>query len=142
INAIYYQLSFPGFSENLPEGYLFLCLLEDLQDNEGRWLPNPECPAYWSLDPSGSQRLSAEEAFSLGFPSLEFEMKVWGRSWNGSVYVVLSRFHAAKAFDPNSQEVALHLGLPLYKISCSPGVDSARCESQHHISCLTLTWFK
>ncbi|KAJ7078360.1 hypothetical protein C8R44DRAFT_565748, partial [Mycena epipterygia] len=100
---------------NLPEGYLCLCPLEDLQDCDGKWLQNPEYPAYWSLDPYGSQRLGSEEASSLGFPSLEFEMKVWMKYWPESVYTALSCFHAAKGFDPNSQDLARHLGHPLYE---------------------------
>ncbi|KAJ7120051.1 hypothetical protein C8R44DRAFT_172905 [Mycena epipterygia] len=96
IDWIRYQLSFSGPSENLPEGYLFLCPLEDLRDVDGTFLRNPECPGYWSLNPSGIQRLSPEEASSLGFPSLVFKMKVLMRSWPKSVYAALSHFHAAK----------------------------------------------
>ncbi|KAJ7090019.1 hypothetical protein C8R44DRAFT_553047, partial [Mycena epipterygia] len=99
-------------SENLPKGYLFLCPLEDLRDDDGRWLPNPECPAYWSLDPSGSQRLSTEEASRLGFPALELETNIWGVSWDGSFYAALSRFHTGKGFDPNSQDIAGALDTP------------------------------
>ncbi|KAJ7127747.1 hypothetical protein C8R44DRAFT_545225, partial [Mycena epipterygia] len=101
---------FSGPSENLPEGYLFLCPLEDLQDDTGRWLRNPECPAYWSINPSGSQRLSPEEASRLGFPSLTLERVIWRRSWTENVYTALSHFHAAKGFDPNSQDLARNLG--------------------------------
>ncbi|KAJ7095586.1 hypothetical protein C8R44DRAFT_813486 [Mycena epipterygia] len=128
IDWMQYQLSFSGPSEKLPEGYLFLCPMEDLWDNGSRWLRSPECPAYWSLNPSGSQSLSPEEASSLGFPTLEFEMRVSVMSWDESVYAAASHFHAAKGFDSNSQDIALHLGFPLYKISCTPGVDSAHIE--------------
>ncbi|KAJ7079701.1 hypothetical protein C8R44DRAFT_654024 [Mycena epipterygia] len=126
-----YQLSFSGPSEKLPEGYLFLCPMEDLRDDGSRWLRSPEFPAYWSLDPSGSQSLSPEEASSLGFPTLKFEMLVSVTSWDESVYAALSRFHAAKGFDPNSQDLARHLGKSPYELS-SPGVDSAHSESQHN----------
>ncbi|KAJ7120211.1 hypothetical protein C8R44DRAFT_548551, partial [Mycena epipterygia] len=96
--------------ENLAEGYLFLCPLEDLRDDDGSWLPNPESPVYWSLNRSGSERLSAREASSLGFPCLEFEREVWVKSWDESVYAALSRFHVGKGFDPNGPDVARHLG--------------------------------
>ncbi|KAJ7090024.1 hypothetical protein C8R44DRAFT_720372 [Mycena epipterygia] len=142
IYLICYQLSFSDPSENLLEGYLFLCPLEHLRDDTGRWLSNPECPAYWSLDPSGGQRLSPEEASRLGFPALEFKVYVYGCFWNESVYAALSGFHAAKGFDPTSQNLARHRGQPLYEISCSPGIDSVHGESQRYISDPTLTWFK
>ncbi|KAJ7127728.1 hypothetical protein C8R44DRAFT_667171, partial [Mycena epipterygia] len=128
IYGIYYQLSFSGPLENLPEGYLFLCPLEDLRDNDGNFLRNPECLGYWSLNPSGIQRLSPEEASSLGFPSLELKMEVTAISWDESVYAALSRFHAGKGFDPNSQDIAQHLEYPLYELSSSLSDDSARFE--------------
>ncbi|KAJ7105895.1 hypothetical protein C8R44DRAFT_681332, partial [Mycena epipterygia] len=116
VNGIIYQLSLSVRPENLPEGYLFLCPLEDLRDDDGRWLPKSECPAYWSLDPSVSQRLSTEEASSVGFPSLNLETYIYSKSWDESVYAALSRFHAGKGFDPNSQDIARHLGKPLYEL--------------------------
>ncbi|KAJ7095584.1 hypothetical protein C8R44DRAFT_718195 [Mycena epipterygia] len=128
INGIHYQLSFSGPSENLPEGYLFLCPLEDLQDDDGRWLPNLKCPAYWSLDPSGSNTLSPEEEYSFGFPSPKVEMHIAMRAWDGNIYAALSHFHAGKGFNPNGQDVARHLGQPLYELSSGPNVDSAHSE--------------
>ncbi|KAJ7079679.1 hypothetical protein C8R44DRAFT_654033, partial [Mycena epipterygia] len=114
---------------NLPEGYLFLCPMEHLRNHDGRWLRNPECPAYWSLDASGRQRLSPEEASTLGFPTLNLDMSVGGRSWDEGIYAALSRFHAGKGFNPNSQDLARHLGQPLYKLASAPAVKSARSKS-------------
>ncbi|KAJ7094204.1 hypothetical protein C8R44DRAFT_562603, partial [Mycena epipterygia] len=99
-----------------PEGYFFLCPAEHLRDENGRWVPDPECPAYWSLDPSGNQRLSPDEASRRGFPAFKLEMDVHMKSWHESVYDALSRFHAAKGFDSNSQDLARHLGHPLYEL--------------------------
>ncbi|KAJ7127723.1 hypothetical protein C8R44DRAFT_539361, partial [Mycena epipterygia] len=101
---------------NLPEGYLFLCPGEDLGDDTGRWLRNPECPAYWSLDPSGRQRLSTEKASRLGFPALKCDREIWGKSWDENVYAALSRFHAGQGFDPNTQDITRHLKYPLYEL--------------------------
>ncbi|KAJ7823122.1 hypothetical protein B0H13DRAFT_1533276, partial [Mycena leptocephala] len=70
---------------------------------------------YWSLDPSGI-RLSDEAAEKLGFPVLEFEIYVWGETWDGSVYAGIRQFHKAKGFDPDSQEVALELVYPLLQV--------------------------
>ncbi|KAJ7044380.1 hypothetical protein C8F04DRAFT_942366, partial [Mycena alexandri] len=72
---------------------------------------------YWSLDPSGVDRLSTEEATQLGFPSFQLTTRVHGYSWDTSVYAGLRQFHKAKGFDPDSQDVARHLGCPLYQLS-------------------------
>ncbi|KAJ7104851.1 hypothetical protein C8R44DRAFT_564569, partial [Mycena epipterygia] len=111
-----YYLEFSGPLENIPEGYLFLWPLEDFRSNNGTWLATPECPAYWSLDPSGGNRLCPEDASRLGFPSFEFKMDVHVFSWPENVYAALSRFHTGKGFDPNSQDIARHLGHPLYEV--------------------------
>ncbi|KAJ6540642.1 hypothetical protein B0H19DRAFT_896387, partial [Mycena capillaripes] len=71
---------------------------------------------YWSLDPSGGGRLSMEEASRIGFPSIEFSTSVHRKSWDGSVYAGLQTFHKAKGFDPESQDVAKHLGYPLFEL--------------------------
>ncbi|KAJ7079692.1 hypothetical protein C8R44DRAFT_722868 [Mycena epipterygia] len=135
-SVICYQLSFLCPPENLPEGFLLLCPLEDLRDDGGKWLSKPECPAYWSLDPSGSQRLSTEEASNVGFPSLNLETYVYSKSWDESVYAALSHFHAGKGFDPNSQDIARHLGYALYELSSRPNVDSTRSEYHCHVFCV------
>ncbi|KAJ7775423.1 hypothetical protein B0H16DRAFT_44509 [Mycena metata] len=44
-------------------------------------------------------------------------MSVAGRSWDASDYAGLRQFHRAKGFDPDSQEVALHLGHRLFQLS-------------------------
>ncbi|KAJ7223413.1 hypothetical protein GGX14DRAFT_330627, partial [Mycena pura] len=71
---------------------------------------------YWSLDPAGIVRLSAEDAKNLGFPAIELKITAWGRSFDGSVYDGLREFHQAKGFNPDSQDVARHLGYPLYEV--------------------------
>ncbi|KAJ6566325.1 hypothetical protein B0H19DRAFT_939736, partial [Mycena capillaripes] len=69
---------------------------------------------YWSLDPSGVERLSAEEATDFGFPSLELTTRIVGHSWETSVYAGIREFQRAKGFDPESQDVARHLGYRLF----------------------------
>ncbi|KAJ7017337.1 hypothetical protein C8F04DRAFT_920109, partial [Mycena alexandri] len=71
---------------------------------------------YWSLDPSGANRLSTEEATRRGFPAIRLTTKVFGHYWDTSVYAGLRQFHRAKGFDPDSQDIALHLGLPLFQL--------------------------
>ncbi|KAJ6522046.1 hypothetical protein B0H19DRAFT_900630, partial [Mycena capillaripes] len=66
--------------------------------------------AYWSLDPVGVDRLTAEEATELGFPSIRLNSTIDGVSWDATVYAGLRRFHKAKGFNPDSQDVARYLG--------------------------------
>ncbi|KAJ7111706.1 hypothetical protein C8R44DRAFT_563485, partial [Mycena epipterygia] len=71
---------------------------------------------YWSLDPSGVERLSTAEAEQHGFPDLELNIWVYGKFWNGIVYSGLRLFHMGKGFDPETQELARHLGYPLFHV--------------------------
>ncbi|KAJ7029901.1 hypothetical protein C8F04DRAFT_1043024 [Mycena alexandri] len=102
--------------EDPPPGYLFLCPKEDFQTGPTSFTW-PKIPAYWSLDPQGVDVLSTEEAARLGFPSFQQTTIVHGRSCDASVYPSLCKFHQAKGFNPESQDVALHLGHALYKLS-------------------------
>ncbi|KAJ6462852.1 hypothetical protein C8R45DRAFT_789425, partial [Mycena sanguinolenta] len=72
---------------------------------------------YWSLDPSGIDRLSPDDAIQLGFLTFELTAKAYRSYWDASVYEGLRQFHHAKGFDPYSQDVARHLGHPLYGLS-------------------------
>ncbi|KAJ7436176.1 hypothetical protein B0H11DRAFT_1394086 [Mycena galericulata] len=124
--TIDYELTFSDLPEEIPEGYLFLCSLSDLQSEDGKFLECPECPAYWSLDSTGNDRLSPEKASALGFPTFEWKRTVSCKSWGSRVYASLGEFHAAKGFDPNSQDIARHLGQPLYELSITPNGGCAR----------------
>ncbi|KAF7353206.1 hypothetical protein MSAN_01508300 [Mycena sanguinolenta] len=107
------------YKPDIPEGYLFVCPPQDFHtgtephSNLYQW---PACPAYWSLDPSGADCLSTEDAKNLGFPAIHIETKMYGDSWDRSVYEGLRRFHKGKGFDPDSREVARQLGYLLYKV--------------------------
>ncbi|KAJ7508773.1 hypothetical protein B0H11DRAFT_1356045 [Mycena galericulata] len=128
VSHIKYRLKLLAPSEIHPEGYLFLCPPEDLKSEDGGFIERPECPAYWSLDPSGSERLSPEEAFAHGFPSFEWQRTVDFWSWDEWVYAGLSQFHAGKGFDPYSQDIAQHLGYPLHQLSRVPAPVGAHIE--------------
>ncbi|KAJ6462847.1 hypothetical protein C8R45DRAFT_523886 [Mycena sanguinolenta] len=104
-------------THDAPAGFLFLCPEQDFRTGPSSFYW-PSCPAYWSLDPTGADRLSQEEAIRLGFPPFELVTQVYGYSWDYSVYEGLCRFHQAKGFDPYGQDVARQLGLPLYQL-CS-----------------------
>ncbi|KAJ7340550.1 hypothetical protein DFH08DRAFT_645933, partial [Mycena albidolilacea] len=71
---------------------------------------------YWSLDPSGTHRLSVEDATWAGFPAFWLKTTLFGHSWDTGVYEGLRKFHWAKGFDPGSLEVARHLGDPLFEL--------------------------
>ncbi|KAF7377105.1 hypothetical protein MSAN_00129500 [Mycena sanguinolenta] len=99
-----------------PEGFLFLCPQEDFQTGPSSFRC-PACAGYWSLDPTGTNRLSLEEAARLGFPSFVLTSKANGWYWNSSVYDGVRQVHQSKGFDPYSQDVARHLGYSLYHLS-------------------------
>ncbi|KAJ7889175.1 hypothetical protein B0H13DRAFT_1519028, partial [Mycena leptocephala] len=71
---------------------------------------------YWSHDSAGVQHLGPEEATALAFPSIQLIINVVEKSWDASVYASLRQFHTAKGFDPNSQDIARHLGHPLFEL--------------------------
>ncbi|KAF7374298.1 hypothetical protein MSAN_00313000 [Mycena sanguinolenta] len=77
----------------------------------------PHRPAYWSLDSSGDNPLSHEDATSLGFPSIMLWTDVHVLSWDETVYAGLRKFDECKGFNPESQDVAKELGYPLYEVS-------------------------
>ncbi|KAJ7724016.1 hypothetical protein B0H16DRAFT_329679 [Mycena metata] len=105
------------------QGWLFVC--PDAQLHSGpcsfRW---PDCAAYWSHDPFGTVRLSPEEAEEAGFPLITLELMVRGDSWDSIDYAELWKFHQAKGFAPDSQEIARHLGHPLYQLCDEVAVET------------------
>ncbi|KAJ6518024.1 hypothetical protein C8R47DRAFT_3663 [Mycena vitilis] len=114
VTEVEYRIHIPP--KDLPAGYLFLCPTADFKTGPSsfRW---PECPAYWSLDATGIERLSTEEANRLGFPSIQLETLIFLASWDAGVYAGLRQFHQAKGFDPDSQNVARHLGHQLFQFT-------------------------
>ncbi|KAF8184665.1 hypothetical protein K438DRAFT_1598285, partial [Mycena galopus ATCC 62051] len=112
-----------------PRGFLFVCPLEDFRTGETLSSKWPECSFFWSLDPSGANRLTAEDAINFGFPVIELSMETWGKSWDGKVYAGLSQFHQAKGFDPYGQDLARHLGYSLYELSDAVFILFAHSES-------------
>jgi hypothetical protein len=116
MEEIDFTIQISAISEDSLSGYLFLCPRPDFRVGKSvfGW---PNCPAYWSRDPFGLERLNTEEATRFGFPSIELTIRPRGRSWDASVYAGLRQFHRGKGFDPDSQDVARHLVEPLYQLS-------------------------
>ncbi|KAF7376996.1 hypothetical protein MSAN_00117500 [Mycena sanguinolenta] len=121
VDFIRFDLDILQTTGNLPEGFLFLCPQEDFRTGPSSfgW---PPCVGYWSLSPSGVDRLNSEDASRLGFPSFRLTTTADGWYWDSSVYEGLCQFHKAKGFDPYSQDVARHLGVQIYQLS--PQVDA------------------
>lgn len=65
----------------------------------------------------------------MGFPTIQFTTGMIVKSWDSSVYTGLCQFHEAKGFDPDSQELALHVGQPLYEMSSE--MPFAHCEAEY-----------
>jgi hypothetical protein len=61
-----------------------------------------------------------EEATQLGFPAVRFQIKVHASWWHDSFYAGLRHFHEEKGFHPASQDVARHLGYPLFEMYNPP----------------------
>ncbi|KAJ6462991.1 hypothetical protein C8R45DRAFT_1108056 [Mycena sanguinolenta] len=116
VDGIYFELTISTLEVDIPEGFLFLCAPKHFQTGPSsfKW---SDCPAYWSLDPSGVEWLTLEDAADLGFPSLELSTDIRGRSWDATVYAGLRQFHHVKGFNPDSQDVAQYLGHKLYQVS-------------------------
>ncbi|KAJ6464493.1 hypothetical protein C8R45DRAFT_500827 [Mycena sanguinolenta] len=117
IHHVQFSLQIAGKC-HIPEGYLFICSSRDFRNgtenvNLYQW---PACPAYWSLNPSGADRLSTEDARIIGFPAIHIETRISGYSWDHSIYKGLRRFHEGKGLDPESREIARQLGYPLYEV--------------------------
>ncbi|KAK6984890.1 hypothetical protein R3P38DRAFT_3292252 [Favolaschia claudopus] len=120
VKYIYRML--PSESTPLPsQAFLFLPSMRELMSYNGARLRYPDISRCWSFDPAGVKRLTDEEASELGFPEVELRMEAHGHYWDPSVYEGIREFHQAKGFDSESQDVAKHLGHPLYRLS--NGVD-------------------
>ncbi|KAJ7168939.1 hypothetical protein C8R46DRAFT_242813 [Mycena filopes] len=127
VYGVEYWLSFSNMADVSPkDGYLFLCPLSHLRSPDGTHFRNTDLAAYWSLDPSGAKPLSHWMARMLGFPSLAFKTKIWSRSWNHTVYTAVRQFQSGKGFDPDTQAVARHMGVPLYT---SPWINETESET-------------
>ncbi|KAJ7642107.1 hypothetical protein FB45DRAFT_365499 [Roridomyces roridus] len=101
---------------DFPKGYLFVCPPHHLQTGPDSFAW-PRCPWFWSMDPNGDYPLTEKDALSLGFPQIPMETRIRGVSWLSSVYEGLRTFHAAKGFDPDSEELAHQLGIQLLEVS-------------------------
>ncbi|KAJ6452401.1 hypothetical protein C8R45DRAFT_1223466, partial [Mycena sanguinolenta] len=116
LDSVKFQLTMLRNPRHPPAGFLFLCPEDNLRVGPSSFCW-PSFVGYWSLDPTGAERLSPEDATRLGFPPFRLDTIAFGLSYEPSVYEGLRRFHQANGFDPESQGLARHLGVPRYQLS-------------------------
>ncbi|KAJ7488411.1 hypothetical protein FB451DRAFT_1529779 [Mycena latifolia] len=119
IDTLFCIISFNGGFESLlrvdgtvQEAHIFACPIEIISRGARISIEFPESNQfYWSLDESGSTRLSQDECDNLGIPRLKFEYKCAASFWEPYHYNAIREFHQAKGFDPYGGDVTRHLGL-------------------------------
>ncbi|KAJ7200779.1 hypothetical protein GGX14DRAFT_400387 [Mycena pura] len=74
---------------------------------------------YWSLDASGSCRLSTEECDFLGIPRLRVYPICGANYWHRYHYNAICEFARSKGVHPDSQDVAQLLSLPKVQMRSS-----------------------
>ncbi|KAJ7761405.1 hypothetical protein B0H16DRAFT_1530974 [Mycena metata] len=130
VGSIFFRVDFSwGDAEHLEDstGYLFLCPVTQLRCGPPScaW---PTHAAYWSLDPAGAEPLSTTDQ-DLRFPAIRLHVSANIFSYHDSAYESLRRFHRAKGFDPDSLDVALHLGHPLLAYTSNDDGEDSESES-------------
>ncbi|KAJ7612669.1 hypothetical protein FB45DRAFT_302409 [Roridomyces roridus] len=116
VYSIQFRLRIPAQSRPNQGLYFFACPPEHFKSGAASFAW-PKCPWFWSLDPSGIPPLTPEAAQTLGFSEVKQTIQVRGRRWDANIYEGLRKFHAAKGFDPYSQDLAKHLGVPLMEVA-------------------------
>ncbi|KAJ7131340.1 hypothetical protein C8R44DRAFT_871837 [Mycena epipterygia] len=95
--------------------YLFICPIEDLQDHE-RGFPYvgiPECPGYWSFDPTGAQKIAPG---SHGLPEIRILCSEILVRFPQDLYDAVADLHASREFNPKTLDVTHDVGYPLYEL--------------------------
>jgi hypothetical protein len=71
---------------------------------------------YWAFDPAGLDQLTREIAEDIGLPTPEFTIVPLGLMLEEEETNLIREFHAAKGFDPESQDIAIAMAYPLVDI--------------------------
>ncbi|KAJ7769239.1 hypothetical protein B0H14DRAFT_353070 [Mycena olivaceomarginata] len=72
---------------------------------------------YWAFDPAGLNQLTQEIAEDIGLPTPKFTARPYGPClWEEETISLIRDFHAARGFDPESQDAAIAAGYPLIDI--------------------------
>jgi hypothetical protein len=72
--------------------------------------------SYWAFDPAGLDQLTHEIAEDIGLPTPKFVILLEGLFLEEKETHLIREFHAAKGFDPESQDAAIAMGYPLVDI--------------------------
>lgn len=115
IQAIHLELVIHGLAQCIEyHGSLpFLFLRQPETQSHGTHIsicmPNPHM--YWSFDPLGRQIYTD----SRHLPMIKCTILAEGQSLQPYPYEALRKFHELKGFDPDTQDIAQYLGLPLFE---------------------------
>ncbi|KAF7340340.1 Reverse transcriptase-RNase H-integrase [Mycena venus] len=108
------------FMTNAPQHQVYLFLFPpQVELVDGQFIimnPNDSEKYYWSFDPTGLEQLTHEMAEDIGLLTPQFFVRVIGWKGDESTLDMIREFHAAKGFDPDSQDVAIAMGYPLVDI--------------------------
>ncbi|KAF8637121.1 hypothetical protein AX17_003025 [Amanita inopinata Kibby_2008] len=69
--------------------------------------------SYWSTDPEGSQVMTLTETSLLGLQKPSLSMELHAAHWSAGYYEALRLFHRTCGFDPDSNDIAHFLRLPI-----------------------------
>jgi hypothetical protein len=78
-------------------------------------LPDTE-KYYWAFDPAGIDQLTHEIAEDIGLPTPKFSTELYCLYLREEDNNLIRDFHAARGFDPESQDVTIAMGYPLIDI--------------------------
>ncbi|KAF8174607.1 hypothetical protein K438DRAFT_1848563 [Mycena galopus ATCC 62051] len=80
----------------------------------------PATAYYWSFTPDGSEPLSGEILEDISAPQVLLQAGLVGRSWTERDYQLVRELCLEKGFNPESPDLANHLGYPLAKMHPEP----------------------
>ncbi|KAJ7787193.1 hypothetical protein B0H14DRAFT_2954908 [Mycena olivaceomarginata] len=121
------------FRPNAPTSKVYLFLFNpqvEVLDGQIIVINPPDAEKYyWSFDPAGLDQLTHEIAEDIGLPTPKFMIVPHGLFLEEEETNLICEFHAAKGFDPESQDIAIAMGYPLVDIEAMKR--SAREASLH-----------
>ncbi|KAK6966768.1 hypothetical protein R3P38DRAFT_3152229 [Favolaschia claudopus] len=98
---------------SISEAILFIPPRSAFLTPDGTRLQYPAEQPYW-FDTWHQESLSADKAERLGLPVIELSIDFESVYLDKSTLELIRAFHQGKGFDPDSQNIAKHLGHPLY----------------------------
>ncbi|KAJ7768003.1 hypothetical protein B0H14DRAFT_358589 [Mycena olivaceomarginata] len=114
--------------------YLFLCNPQvEVLDGQLTVINPPDAEKYyWAFDPTGLDQLPHEIAEDIGLPTPKFRIEPHSLYLREEETNLIREFHAAKGFDPESQDVAIAMRYPLVDIEAIKG-PAQKLAEQHSV---------